>query len=314
MKKLPQNRRWMSLWRHFYNRERTEQQLTESMIRWQEKWKWDFMKLNPPACYHALDWGAQYEFFEDESREPELRKAVIFEAKDIDRISPLNVHDGMLGVQLNVIRNVRRHFGPDVPIVETVFSPIEIAHRLMNGREALSRLIDQSPEAVHKLLKTISSTFRDFCLECLNAGADGIFFATKWASQDLLRWTEYEKFGKPYEFEVLNALTRRDALIILHVCGERTYLPRMLDYPADIFSYDFFAEGAPKAFDVALQTGKFVCGGIDPQRLITNISSVVDDCKNLAEIPNWIAGPSCVITHEATDEAIAKVRRAVTER
>ena len=43
-KKLPE-RRWMSLWRHFYNREKTVDQLTSSMIEWQEKWNWDFLKL-----------------------------------------------------------------------------------------------------------------------------------------------------------------------------------------------------------------------------------------------------------------------------
>jgi uroporphyrinogen decarboxylase len=313
MKKLPKTRRWMSLWRHFYNREETEQQLTESMIRWQEKWNWDFIKLNPPACYHVLDWDADYQFFDDEAREPELRKPVVFEEADVDRISALNVHEGMLGLQLRVIRNLRAHFGPELPIFETVFSPIEIAHRLTTGREALLKLIFQSPAAAHKLLNTITATFRDFCIECMNAGADGIFFATKWATRDLMRWDEYEKFGKAYEFEILNNLTSRDATIVLHVCGERTYLPRMLDYPVDIFSYDFFAEAAPHAADVVKETSKFVCGGIDPLRLVTNTLTVVDDCKRFAKIPKWIAGPSCVINHQATDEAIEKVKRAVNE-
>lgn len=306
-KKLPEHR-WISLWRHFYHREKTEEQLTDSMVYWQEKWKWDFLKVNPPACYHALDWGAEYEFFDDETREPELRRPVILEEQDIARLSMLDVRQGMLGTQLRVVRNLRSHFGPDLPIVETVFSPIEIAHRLMTGREAFSALLERSPESVHRLLQTITATFRDFCLQCLDTGADGIFFATKWANTDLLTWEQYEQFGRQYEMEILNPLKERNALIILHVCGERTYLDRMLNYPADIFSYDFFVDGALPSSDVIERTGKFVLGGIDPARLVSTPNSVVQDCGRFAQIPKWLAGPSCVINHEVTDDAIKKVK------
>jgi uroporphyrinogen decarboxylase len=306
-KKLPE-KRWMSLWRHFYHREKTEEQLTDSMIQWQEKWNWDFIKVNPPACYHALDWGAECEFFDDETREPEQRSAVVSGETDVSRISQLDVHSGMLGTQLRVLKNLRSHFGNDLPIVETVFSPIEIAHRVMTGREAFLSLLQKSPEAVHQLLGTITKTFLHFCFHCLDAGANGIFFATKWATSDLLSWEQYQEFGKQYEMQILNELQKREALIILHVCGDRTYLDQMLDYPADIFSYDFFADGTVPPAKVVEKTGKFVLGGVDPVRLVTNSDSVVRDCKELSKIEKWLAGPSCVITHEATDEAIQKIR------
>ena len=307
-KKLPQHR-WMSLWRHFFDREKTVDDLTSSMIQWQEKWNWDFMKINPPACYHVLDWGAEYEFFDNPDREPELRNPIVTSADDIRNIPVLDPGSGILGEQLQVIGNLRRHFGNELPIVQTIFSPIEIAHRLMSGRDAFDSMRKSSPRETHNLLETIHKTFLNFSLRCLDAGADGVLFATKWASSDLMSWSEYEEFGKRYELPILNALQDRDALLILHVCGERTYLNRMLDYPADIFSYDFFADGAPSPGKVAEQTGKFVLGGIDPQRLVSNPESVVEDCKQLAAIDRWLIGPSCVITHEATDEAINKVVR-----
>jgi uroporphyrinogen decarboxylase len=309
-KKLP-NRRWMSLWRHFYNREKTVSQLTTSMIEWQEKWNWDFMKLNPPACYHVLDWGARYNFFDDEAREPELERPVIISPQDIHKIEPLDPKRGVLGEQLQVIRNLRNHFGRDLPIFETIFSPIEIAHRLMLSREALTSMLKSSPGKLHHLLERLAKTFHDFAIECLQAGADGIFFATKWATSDLMGWKEYQAFGKAYEQPIIDAIQERNAVLILHVCGERTYLPEMLDYRADIFSYDFFVEGALAPEEVVNRTGKFVLGGIDPARVIADPDSVVQDCQRFEQIPKWLAGSSCVITHEATDDAIQKVVRAV---
>lgn len=301
----------MSLWRHFYDREKTVEQLTAGMIEWQEKWHWDFLKVNPPACYHALVWGSTYQFFDDSLKEPELMEPVVRQASDVDRIGVIDPASGHLGEQLEVIRNLRKQFGDALPIVETVFSPIEIAHRLMTGRDALSELRKDCPQVLHRLLRTITDTFKSFTLECLNSGADGIFFATKWATSDQMTWNEYQEFGKQYELEMLDELKKRDALIILHVCGDRTFLPQMLDYPADIFSYDFFAEGAPNPLQVAAQTRKYVLGGISPDKLVSNSDEVIDDCAPYKGENRWLIGPSCVVLPQTPDEAIRKTVQAL---
>lgn len=298
----------MSLWRHFFNREQTVEQLTDSMIEWQEKWNWDFLKLNPPACYHALDWGARYQFFDDPLMEPKLIAPVIDTPADVKRIRVPEPATGFLGEQLQVIRNLRRHFGPDLPIVETVFSPIEIAHRLMKNRDSLTALRKQSPQVLHDLLRAITGVFRRFVEACLEAGADGIFFATKWATRDRMSWEEYTEFGRAYETEILDVLNGRQALIFLHVCGERTYLNEMQDYPAAIFSYDFLAEAAPDPAQLWQSTGKRVLGGIDPQKLCTDPQGVITDCRKWAREEWWIAGPSCVVLPQTPDDSIRAVR------
>lgn len=309
---LPSNKRLMSLWRHFYDREQTAEQLTASMIEWQEKWNWDFLKINPPACYHALDWGARYEFFDDPMKEPKLIAPVIETVADIQRLPVPDSSAGYLGEQLQVIRNLRRHFGADLPIVETVFSPIEIAHRLMKGRDSLTALRKQSPQAVHGLLRAITDVYSGFVRACLDAGADGIFFATKWANRDRMSWGEYKEFGWTYEREILDVLKGRQALVLLHVCGERTYLSEMKDYPAAIFSYDFLADEAPDPMELARSTGKRVLGGIDPQKLCTDPQGVIADCRKWAAQQWWIAGPSCVVLPETPDESIRAVRDFVS--
>ena len=178
----------------------------------QEKWNWDLLKLNPAACYHVLDWGAEYDFYDDPLKEPTLVNPAISKVEDFHRIGDLDVTQGTLGDQLKVIRNLRAHLGADLPIVETVFSPPEIAHRLMTGREAFSDFMHRSPQAVHGLLKTIAGVFEQFCLACLDAGASGIFFATKWANSDSMLPEEYRHFERPYDLQILNRLAERKAL------------------------------------------------------------------------------------------------------
>ena len=294
----------ISLWRHFYDRERTAEELTDSMIRWQKRWNWDFIKINPAACYHALPWGTDYKFYADPIKEPTQNKPLITTKSDVTRVSEIDITQGELGEQLKVIRNLRAHFGPEIPILETVFSPIEIAHRFFTNREAFTAMRKSSPEVVHQLLEQITKTFNQFCLECINAGADGIFFATKWATKDQMSWDEYREFGKRYEMPILNALREKQAIIVLHVCGARTYLREMLDYPVDAFSYDFFADEALDPASIMQQTSANVIGGVDPELLRSNPGAAANQCNQYKNLERWIAGPSCVVLPDTTDQAI----------
>jgi uroporphyrinogen decarboxylase len=301
------NKLWphsISMWRHFYDHERTSDELTASMTRWQERWNWDFLKNNPAACYHALAWNVDYQFYPDPLKEPTLRKPMIVTEQDIDRVRDIDVKQGELGEQLKVVRNLRAHFGPDLPILETVFSPIEIAHRFFTGREALTEMRKKSPAKIHQLLEVITNTFRRFCLESINAGADGIFFATKWASKDLMSWNEYQEFGTRYELPILNALKQKGAQIVLHVCGARTYLQQMLDYPVDAFSYDFYADEALQPATILESTNAHVIGGIDPEQLKQDPKAAAERCSKYRNLDRWIAGPSCVVLPDTTDQAI----------
>src|SRR5262249_7336951 len=231
--------------------------------------------------------------------------------QDLELVFPLVVRRGHLGEQLEVIGNLRKHFGPHLPIVETIFSPMEIAHRLAASRQAFSGLARESPGPTIRLLRIITEVFRDFAIECLRAGADGIFFATKWASADWMKWTGYQDYAKPNDLEILQAVEKRNALAILHVCGERTFLPQMLDYPADMFSYDFYSEQSPNPFDVADKTGKWVVGGIDPQALIEHPEVVIEQCRKYSGLAKWLPGPSCVVLPQTPDDSISKVKQAL---
>lgn len=303
---------WTSLWRHFFHRERTSEELTDSMVKWQERWRWDFLKNNPPACYHALDWGAAYQFYPDPLREPTLIEARIQTERDLESVTAPAPDQGMLGEQLQTIQNLRHHFGPDLPIVQTIFSPIEIAHRLMTGRKQLLEHLRTSPTMLQNLLQKITDVFSEYSLKCLDAGADGIFFATKWAASPYMKWNEYERFGKPYEMQMLNTLRSRKAWIILHVCGEQTYLDRMLNYDVDVFSYDFFGKGVPDPETVTAQTGKFVLGGINADRLQADTAGVLKQMERYAKINLWMAGPSCVVPPQVGDAAIEKLQERLS--
>jgi uroporphyrinogen decarboxylase len=175
----------------------------------------------------------------------------------------------------------------------------------------LLELMRTSPDALRELQRKITDVFLPFCLACLDAGADGLFFATKWASRNHMTWPEYEAFGRPYEMEILDALKSRGAWVILHVCGDNTYLEHMLGYDVDVFSYDFFAAGALPPASVAQRTGKYVLGGIDPVLLQADPEKAAARALEYASVDGWIAGPSCVVPPQAPEAAIEQLQKCL---
>jgi uroporphyrinogen decarboxylase len=57
----PVDRPPISFWRHFFDKETSAAGLAEAMLDFQCTYDWDFMKVNPRACYHAEPWGCRFQ-------------------------------------------------------------------------------------------------------------------------------------------------------------------------------------------------------------------------------------------------------------
>ena len=158
----------------------------------------------------------------------------------------------------------------------TVFTPLSIAGRMVENRQTLVNHLREYPDLVVPALKAITETFRNFTSECRNAGADGLFFATlQWASSDLITWAEYEKFGLPYDLEVIKA-TETGAVNLLHVCNSNNYLKELaeIDYHCQMYNWASDDPTNPpldRAYDIL--PGKTLVGGIDETGWLTHSSA-----------------------------------------
>ena len=52
----------VSMWRHFFSKETSAESLAEVMLSFQNRFDWDFMKVNPRASYHVEDWGVKTKY------------------------------------------------------------------------------------------------------------------------------------------------------------------------------------------------------------------------------------------------------------
>ena len=305
----------ISVWRHFYDKETTSQGLVESMLGFQQQYEWDFMKVNPRAQYHVEDWGATFQYPADPNEGPTALDVPVGSLEQWDYLEPLKTTTGVLGEHLKALSDIKNGLAGEAPFIMTVFNPISIAGRLVESEGTLVEQMRHHPDRIHSALEVITQTFSSYVSEILNAGADGIFFATtSWATTDLITSEEYAEFGRPYDLRILNAA--KDAWFnILHVCRSHNMLRDLIDYPVQAFNWDTQDATNSSLEQARTFTSKPLIGGISRETLLHGQpGSVADEVKEaIAQTENqsFMIGSTCSISPRCPEVNLEALRKSI---
>jgi len=291
----------------------------EAMLAFQKEFDWDFMKINPRADYHIEDWGLRQRWSHHEFKKHTKSDFPIRTADDWLKLKPLPPTAPVLSEHLKVVSLIRKGSDRELPLLMTVFTPLAVAGRMVEDNQTLVEHIRTAPEKVEAALRAITETFVSFAAELRNAGADGLFFATtQWASSEMLTWEEYERFGVPYDLEVVRAADS-DALNLLHVCSGNNYLRQLseLDYNASLYNWDSNdSTNMPleKAFD-EIKNGALV-GGVDENDWLlrstpNEVAKRIEQMKNETDPSRLIIGPGCSIPPEVPLDNLRALRGTI---
>ena len=303
-----------SLWRHYYHAEYSAEDLAERMRAWVAAYGFDFLKVNPRAEYHVQVWGAEYRPSREEHQRAERLDFPVKGPEDWGRIEPRGIEAPALAEQLDALRALASGLRGEVPFAETIFSPLGVAGYLVEDNQTLQRHIREHPRAVHQGVEAITQTFAAFAAACLEAGADGIFYATtRWASRDWLTPEEYAEFGRPYDLRVLEAV--RDAPFnILHVCDPNNMLMDLGDYPVQAFNWADTDPTNPSLADAARLPGLRI-GGLSGESLTAEdpgaAAREAEAARTQAGDRRWALGPNCSIPTTSRDANIRAAGRAI---
>ena len=99
-------------------------------MAFQRRFDWDFVKLMPSGMYFCQALGCEITPAAGPGGVNALATSVIAGPDDWARLPRLDPTAGWLAEHVESTRRVRAELGPDVPIVQTLFSPITIAHKL----------------------------------------------------------------------------------------------------------------------------------------------------------------------------------------
>jgi uroporphyrinogen decarboxylase len=308
-----------SLWGHDFEREWSAQTLVEAMMENFTSYDWDFMKVNPRACYHVEGWGARYRPSGDKLQAPIFESTPIKGASDWKRLRVFEPDSGSLGEQLKALQLINHAIGFEAYFVETIFCPLGIAKYLVgNQNEPVLQTIREDRVAMHAALRVISETFTNFAIACLEQGASGIFYATNgWASEGLLTEDEYREFGEQYDLEILDAIKSRSKFNILHNCGTRIHFDLLSSYPVHAISWAATTEGNPDLHEGQRRSGKAVMGGISEKTTLKDgtpdqVQQEVEKALELTGGRHFLLAAGCTVKPETPGRNVKAIRRMLS--
>src|SRR5437588_1682067 len=159
----PVDRPPVSLWRHFYECERTAEDLAGAMLAFHKKYDWDWMKVNPRASYHVEGWGVKVDYGAGGPLDkPNVTQYPISSPSDWGKLKPLSTSEGVLDEQLEAIERIGEALGDDTYFIETVFNPLSIAADMVANEQDILDTMKNEPQALKDGLEVITETFANF--------------------------------------------------------------------------------------------------------------------------------------------------------
>jgi len=303
----------VSFWRHVPDVDHTAAGLAEAMLAFQRKWDLDFVKVMSSGVYCVEDWGCRVAYQGSPNGAKQCTEHAVRERKDWARVRPLDEGAGALGRELEAVRLVARGRADDAPILHTLFSPLTVARKLAGDRMVAD--LRAEPGAVEPALDAIADTMARHARAALDAGADGLFFATQAAVPDVLTEEETARFELPRMRRMLDAVGDRSALTLLHVHGRDVYFDRAAALPVHAMNWHDRLT-TPRLGDGHRRFAGAVVGGLSEHRTLQAgppdaVAAEVKDAIAQTGGRGVIIGPGCVLPLATPDAHLAAVVAAV---
>jgi len=312
----PVDRPAVSFWGHFYHRESSALDLVDATLEHRREFDWDWVKLNPRKHYHVEDWGVRYRYSGRADEKPVLESWPIHQPQDWLAITPRRADHGALGEQLDAVRLLRDRLEGDVPLVETVFTPLAILAEMVEEPGVLKLHMRTQPNAVRGALEAVTATFEPFVARLIEQGADGIYLATTdWASKNWMTADEYRAWARPFDLRLLEAAAGAP-FNVLHVCKPRNLLFELADYPVRAFSYDATNPTNPTLAQALERLPGAVMGGISHEEALqaSGVEAVTAEVRRGFEQTRgrrWLVAPGCSIPPRTPAANLKAVRAAI---
>jgi uroporphyrinogen decarboxylase len=255
-------------WGHTYREEWSPEQLARVTVERARDLGWDFVKFQPRASSFSEAFGARWEPSGRSNKGPVLIDAPMAAAADWRRLELVNPK--ALDDQVAAIGLVARELGPDIPVIQTVFSPITVAGYLAGKNQAAARrALREHPESMVPALTKITAALIDLSARSVEAGAAGIFYAISgYATKKAMPEAAYRELVLPFDRQVLSALPEGAWFNVLHLCGSGIYTSIARDLPIGALSFSTHNQGNPTLAEARDISGRAVMGGLDQRRTL----------------------------------------------
>ncbi len=309
------DRQPVALWRHFPVDDQTPEKLAAATLQWQKTFDWDLVKVTPASSFAIKDWGVNDEWHGDSEGTRRYTKRAVFSIDDWARLSILDADSPFLANQLKCLAILRSKLGPDVPLIQTIFSPLAQAKNLAGGDVLISH-IRMRPDLVGRGMEIIAESTRRFIRAArANGLVDGVFYAVQHAQTSLLSKSEFIEFGRSYDLLTLES-ARPLWLNMLHLHGDNVYFSSVADYPVHIINWHD-RDTPPSLTDALSRTRAVLCGGLRRETIVygssADVQAELNDAIHQTLGQRLLLGTGCVVPIIAPYGNLLAVRAGVEQ-
>jgi uroporphyrinogen decarboxylase len=304
----------IGFWGHFPSDPRRADQLVAETLRFQRRFDWDFVKLMPTGVYVPEALGCQVTPAAGPDMVSKVSDSIVKRPEDWERLPVLDPHAGWLAEHLAAIRQVRAALGNEIFILQTLFSPLAVAHK-MSVHLPFLESVRRYREQIAAGLQLISASTLRFAEASLEAGADGFFYAVQDATRDGLTDAEFLGLGKRHDLEILQAVGGRAGFTLLHVCRKNIMADLVADYPVHAINWECNPTN-PSLAEARRIWRQTLVGGLDRNGVL--LSGTPDDVTaevrrviREAGIRKFILSAGCTLPAARPDANLMAARRAV---
>ena len=285
-----------SVWYHFGLQFATPQRTAQTHLEFLEAYDLDWLKVMNDYSY-PMPAGVE----------------TLSDAADLRRLQPFDLRQVPLGQQIEVIELLAPALRGRVHFVDTVFNAWNTLRRnIVKG--AIDGFMRDHPRELEAALAVVNDNLIRYAQASLAAGASGIFLSVP-ATQELVTLEQYERFMRPYDLALLEAIRGRGEFHVLHAHGTRLHFDRLLDYPVHALSWGD-RDGGPRLAEARKRTSLALMGGINHGPFPSTPAAAVhaEIASSVAEAGRrkLLVSPGCSIPTDSFPEIIKAARDAVS--
>lgn len=256
----PTDRVPVALWRHFPGDDQRASDLIEAHAAFQRQYDWDFVKITPASSFCIIDYGVQDRWVGSLEGTREITRRAVSKTLDWTDLRAIDPSRGVINRQVEALKLAKDAFGAETPYLQTIFSPLAQAKNLA-GQALMIKHMRTAPDRFKTGLNTITESTLRFIDHIRRSGISGIFYAVQHASYALMTEEEYRIFGRPYDLQILEPLSRDWWFNMVHLHGDVPMFDLFTDYPVQAINWH------DRETDPDLAAGKarfqgIVCGGL----------------------------------------------------
>jgi uroporphyrinogen decarboxylase len=305
----------VALWRHFPVDDQEPNDLAASVIRFQERFDFDFVKVTPASTFCLKEYGLKDVWQGNPEGTRHITEHPVVKSSDWMKIKPLDLRKGSLAAQLSCLALIRKTLPDSTPVIQTIFSPLSQCKNLV-GKDNLVAHLRLYPEEVNTALQALTRTTFQFIEECVRLRIDGVFYAVQHAQFNLLTETEFQRFGETYDTQVLEA-AKPLWFNVGHIHGQEIMFDRLSEYPVQVLNWHDL-ETPPDLITGKKVYNGAVCGGLRQWETLAygtpdQVTHEAKEAIRKTDGQRFILGTGCVTPIIAPDANLFATRKAVEQ-